>query len=71
MSDFGNNKSWSDNSVTKAITALTGTANNRDFCHRVGDTVYDDGPIRLPTDLYEATWNTFQKDLELVTADNI
>ena len=71
LSDLGNNTNRNDKSAIDTITALAETADSISFYLREDDISYTYGPMQLPIEFYEATWNTFQEDMEVVTADNI
>jgi hypothetical protein len=70
-SDLGNNTNRNDKPAIDTITALAETANSISFYLRVDNISYTYDPMQLSIEFYEATWNTFQEDMEVVTADNI
>ena len=71
VSDLGNNTNRNDKPAIDTITALAETANSTSFYLRVDNISYAYDPIQLSIEFYEATWNTFQEDMEIVTEDNI
>ena len=71
VSDLGSNTNRNDKSAIDTITALAEIADSTSFYLREDDISYAYDPMQLLIEFYEATWNTFQEDMEVVTADNI
>ncbi len=73
VGDLGFDSLWNENSSSKTIEALAEAAESTNvFLHVGGISNADEFLFALPVETsYENIWNKFQKDMALVTAENI